>query len=221
MRWKTTSVSLTYIWLHMLCVSNLFILCVCFDFFYLDVLYRNNLTVVDLIMVHGQGTRESLKLAGKHPGPGSSLRFKMTEALLKDCSESECVHGLIEYFVRTFKGHILKYGSLSYPDFWTFPNNYLLPFFKMCFRKSRFFQILRSYICNCCDYVRYSLSSFCVFSTHDCGFCHTMWVFSVLLTSFNFGQSVHSLWVPPAFCHYKLFAVYKGFIFYHLFYHYI
>lgn len=188
---KNDFCQLTYIWLHMLCVSNLFILCVCFDFFDLDVLYRNNLTVVDLIMVHGQGTRESLKLAGKHPGPGSSLRFKMTEALLKDCSESECVHGLIEYFVRTFKGHILKYGSLSYPDFWTFPNNYLLPFFKMCFRKSRFFQILRSYICNCCDYVRYSLSSFCVFSTHDCGFCHTMWVFSVLLTSFNFGQSVH------------------------------
>ncbi|KAF4079334.1 hypothetical protein AMELA_G00191600 [Ameiurus melas] len=50
---------------------------------------RNNLTVVDLIMVHGQGTRESLKLAGKHPGPGSSLRFKMTEALLKDCSENK------------------------------------------------------------------------------------------------------------------------------------
>ncbi|XP_030646920.1 transmembrane protein 131 [Chanos chanos] len=48
---------------------------------------RNNLTVVDLIMVHGQGTRESLKVAGKAPGPGSSLRFKMTEALLKDCSE--------------------------------------------------------------------------------------------------------------------------------------
>ncbi|KAL6458179.1 hypothetical protein MHYP_G00334090 [Metynnis hypsauchen] len=50
---------------------------------------RNNLTVVDLIMVHGQGTRESLKLAGKAPGPGSSLRFKMTEALLKDCSENK------------------------------------------------------------------------------------------------------------------------------------
>ncbi|KAF5894648.1 transmembrane protein, partial [Clarias magur] len=50
---------------------------------------RNNLTVLDLIMVRGQGTRESLKLAGKHPGPGSSLRFKMTEALLKDCSENK------------------------------------------------------------------------------------------------------------------------------------
>ncbi|KAI4891999.1 hypothetical protein NFI96_034213 [Prochilodus magdalenae] len=53
------------------------------------LIVRNNLTVVDLIMVHGQGTRESLKLAGKAPGPGSSLRFKMTEALLKDCSENK------------------------------------------------------------------------------------------------------------------------------------
>uniref|UniRef100_A0A8B9JUU7 Transmembrane protein 131 n=1 Tax=Astyanax mexicanus TaxID=7994 RepID=A0A8B9JUU7_ASTMX len=53
------------------------------------LIIRNNLTVVDLIMVHGQGTRESLRLAGKAPGPGSSLRFKMTEALLKDCSDSE------------------------------------------------------------------------------------------------------------------------------------
>ncbi|XP_051567447.1 transmembrane protein 131-like isoform X2 [Myxocyprinus asiaticus] len=48
---------------------------------------RNNLTVVDLIMVHGQGTTESLKLAGKAPGVGSSLRFKLTETFLKDCSE--------------------------------------------------------------------------------------------------------------------------------------
>uniref|UniRef100_A0A672RR81 Transmembrane protein 131 n=1 Tax=Sinocyclocheilus grahami TaxID=75366 RepID=A0A672RR81_SINGR len=50
---------------------------------------RNNLTVVDLIVVHGQGTTESLRLAGKAPGLGSSLRFKHTEALLKDCSEGK------------------------------------------------------------------------------------------------------------------------------------
>ncbi|XP_030090069.2 transmembrane protein 131 [Serinus canaria] len=51
------------------------------------IVIRNNLTVVDAIMVQGQGTTESLKVAGKPPGPGSSLRFKITEALLKDCSE--------------------------------------------------------------------------------------------------------------------------------------
>ncbi len=48
------------------------------------------MTVVDLIMVHGQGTTESLRLAGKTPGLGSSLRFKLTEAFLKDCSEGKC-----------------------------------------------------------------------------------------------------------------------------------
>ncbi|MBN3299640.1 TM131 protein, partial [Amia calva] len=51
------------------------------------IVIRNNLTVVDAIVVQGQGTTESLKVAGKSPGPGSSLRFKMTESLLKDCSE--------------------------------------------------------------------------------------------------------------------------------------
>ncbi|XP_045079312.1 transmembrane protein 131 [Coregonus clupeaformis] len=48
---------------------------------------RNNLTVMDMIMVHGQGTTESLNIAGNPPGPGSSLRFQMTEALLKDCTD--------------------------------------------------------------------------------------------------------------------------------------
>lgn len=45
--------------------------------------------MIDTIVLHGQGTTESLKVAGKPPGQGSSLRFKMTEALLKDCTESE------------------------------------------------------------------------------------------------------------------------------------
>uniref|UniRef100_A0A8C6MK95 Transmembrane protein 131 n=1 Tax=Nothobranchius furzeri TaxID=105023 RepID=A0A8C6MK95_NOTFU len=53
------------------------------------LIVRNNLTVIDTIVLHGRGTTESLKLAGKLPGQGSSLRFKMTEALLKDCTESE------------------------------------------------------------------------------------------------------------------------------------
>ncbi|KAJ8407276.1 hypothetical protein AAFF_G00278500 [Aldrovandia affinis] len=51
------------------------------------LIIRNNLTVVDCVVMRGQGASESLKLAGKAPGPGSSLRFKMTEAVLKDCSE--------------------------------------------------------------------------------------------------------------------------------------
>uniref|UniRef100_A0A3B3D1M3 Transmembrane protein 131 n=1 Tax=Oryzias melastigma TaxID=30732 RepID=A0A3B3D1M3_ORYME len=52
-----------------------------------SLLIVNNLTVIDTIVLHGRGTTESLKVGGKPPGPGSSLRFKMTEALLKDCTD--------------------------------------------------------------------------------------------------------------------------------------
>uniref|UniRef100_A0A3B3REH4 Transmembrane protein 131 n=1 Tax=Paramormyrops kingsleyae TaxID=1676925 RepID=A0A3B3REH4_9TELE len=51
------------------------------------LIVRNNLTVLDYLIVQGQGTTESLKVAGRPPGPGSSLRFKMTESLLKDCTD--------------------------------------------------------------------------------------------------------------------------------------
>lgn len=44
---------------------------------------------MDAVMVQGQGTTENLRVSGKLPGPGSSLRFKITEALLKDCIDSE------------------------------------------------------------------------------------------------------------------------------------
>ncbi|XP_066435321.1 transmembrane protein 131 isoform X2 [Eleutherodactylus coqui] len=48
---------------------------------------RNNLTVIDVITVKGQGANENMKIGGKPPGPGSSLRFKITEAFLRDCSD--------------------------------------------------------------------------------------------------------------------------------------
>lgn len=64
-------------------------------------------------MVQGQGTTESLKVAGKPPGPGSSLRFKITEALLKDCSESE--YFMSYYAERKFYKYSLKCGSIFSP----------------------------------------------------------------------------------------------------------
>uniref|UniRef100_A0A6Q2WTT3 Transmembrane protein 131 n=1 Tax=Esox lucius TaxID=8010 RepID=A0A6Q2WTT3_ESOLU len=67
------------------------------------VIVRNNLTVMDMIMVHGQGSRESLKVAGKPPGPGSFLRFKMTEALLKDCTEKMRSNEPVFTLRRTFR----------------------------------------------------------------------------------------------------------------------
>uniref|UniRef100_A0A1A8BHX9 Transmembrane protein 131 n=2 Tax=Nothobranchius kadleci TaxID=1051664 RepID=A0A1A8BHX9_NOTKA len=67
------------------------------------LIVRNNLTVIDTIVLHGRGTTESLKLAGKLPGQGSSLRFKMTEALLKDCTEKTKVKEPNFTLRRTFR----------------------------------------------------------------------------------------------------------------------
>ncbi|XP_066478070.1 transmembrane protein 131 isoform X2 [Tiliqua scincoides] len=67
------------------------------------IIVRNNLTVIDAIMVKGQGTTESMKVAGKPPGPGSSLRFKITEALLKDCTEKTTLKEPNFTLKRTFR----------------------------------------------------------------------------------------------------------------------
>ncbi|XP_062251484.1 transmembrane protein 131 [Platichthys flesus] len=67
------------------------------------LIVRNNLTVIDTIILHGRGTTESLKVAGKPPGQGSSLRFKMTEAFLKDCTEKTKVREPNFTLRRTFR----------------------------------------------------------------------------------------------------------------------
>uniref|UniRef100_A0A3Q3WF37 Uncharacterized protein n=1 Tax=Mola mola TaxID=94237 RepID=A0A3Q3WF37_MOLML len=67
------------------------------------LIVRNNLTVFDIIILHGRGTTESLKVAGKPPGLGSSLRFKMTEALLKDCTDKTKVKEPNVTLKRTFR----------------------------------------------------------------------------------------------------------------------
>ncbi|XP_073897424.1 transmembrane protein 131-like isoform X2 [Castor canadensis] len=49
------------------------------------ILIRNNLTVLDMIGVEGFGARELLKVGGRLPGAGGSLRFKVPESTLMDC----------------------------------------------------------------------------------------------------------------------------------------
>uniref|UniRef100_A0A8C9QHF3 Transmembrane protein 131-like n=1 Tax=Spermophilus dauricus TaxID=99837 RepID=A0A8C9QHF3_SPEDA len=49
------------------------------------ILIRNNLTVIDIIGVEGFGARELLKVGGRLPGAGGSLRFKVPESTLMDC----------------------------------------------------------------------------------------------------------------------------------------
>lgn len=60
-------------------------------FICLSAHYRNNLTVVDMIGVEGFGARELLKVGGRLPGAGGSLRFKVPESTLMDCRRREFV----------------------------------------------------------------------------------------------------------------------------------
>ncbi|KAB1282725.1 Transmembrane protein 131-like [Camelus dromedarius] len=53
------------------------------------ILIRNNLTVIDMVGVEGFGARELLKVGGRLPGAGGSLRFKVPESTLMDCRRRE------------------------------------------------------------------------------------------------------------------------------------
>ncbi|NWU99754.1 T131L protein, partial [Upupa epops] len=51
------------------------------------ILIRNNLTVLDIVNVEGFGAKELLKVGGRLPGAGASLRFKVPEATLMECRQ--------------------------------------------------------------------------------------------------------------------------------------
>uniref|UniRef100_A0A4W4ETS7 Transmembrane 131 like n=2 Tax=Electrophorus electricus TaxID=8005 RepID=A0A4W4ETS7_ELEEL len=51
------------------------------------LLIRNNLTVFDLVLVKGFGARELLRVGGKLPGPGASLRFNVPQSTLMECRD--------------------------------------------------------------------------------------------------------------------------------------
>ncbi|XP_061636104.1 transmembrane protein 131 [Phyllopteryx taeniolatus] len=67
------------------------------------LIVRNNLTVIDTIVLHGRGATESLKVAGKPPGYDSSLRFKITEALLRECTDKKRIQELTLALKKTFR----------------------------------------------------------------------------------------------------------------------
>ncbi|KAJ8281133.1 hypothetical protein GJAV_G00063930 [Gymnothorax javanicus] len=51
------------------------------------ILIRNNLTVFDMVTVKGHGARELLRVGGKLPGPGASLRFNVPQSTLMECRD--------------------------------------------------------------------------------------------------------------------------------------
>ncbi|XP_037328273.2 transmembrane protein 131-like isoform X1 [Pungitius pungitius] len=48
---------------------------------------RNNLTVFDMMTVRGHGAKELLRIGGKMPGPGGSLRFNVPQSTLMECRD--------------------------------------------------------------------------------------------------------------------------------------
>lgn len=50
---------------------------------------RNNLTVFDMKIVQGHGAKELLRVGGKLPGPGASLRFNVPQSTLMECRDGE------------------------------------------------------------------------------------------------------------------------------------
>lgn len=51
--------------------------------------FRNNLTVFDMKLVQGHGAKELLRVGGKLPGPGASLRFNVPQSTLMECRDGE------------------------------------------------------------------------------------------------------------------------------------
>ncbi|XP_041838526.1 transmembrane protein 131-like isoform X2 [Melanotaenia boesemani] len=51
------------------------------------LIIRNNLTVFDMVTVKGYGAKELLRVGGKLPGPGASLRFNVPQSTLMECRD--------------------------------------------------------------------------------------------------------------------------------------
>ncbi|KAM8842276.1 transmembrane protein 131-like isoform 1-T1 [Synchiropus picturatus] len=51
------------------------------------LIIRNNLTVFDMLTVQGHGAKEMLRVGGKLPGPGASLRFNVPQSTLMECRD--------------------------------------------------------------------------------------------------------------------------------------
>ncbi|XP_061130168.1 transmembrane protein 131-like isoform X3 [Syngnathus typhle] len=52
------------------------------------LIIRNNLTVFDVVTVRGHGAKELLRVGGKLPGPGASLRFNVPQSTLMECRDA-------------------------------------------------------------------------------------------------------------------------------------
>ncbi|XP_070552188.1 transmembrane protein 131-like isoform X2 [Ptychodera flava] len=52
------------------------------------ILIRNNLTILDFLLVEGQGARGEFRVSGRKPGANSTLLFELKQSHLQDCDKS-------------------------------------------------------------------------------------------------------------------------------------
>jgi len=64
---------------------------------YISLFFRNNLTVFDMVTIKGHGAKELLRVGGKLPGPGASLRFNVPQSTLMECRDGE-IDALLCYY---------------------------------------------------------------------------------------------------------------------------
>lgn len=72
-------------------------------FVFLICISRNNLTVFDMKMVRGHGAKELLRVGGKLPGPGASLRFNVPQSTLMECRDGEIIYISVQFLSKETK----------------------------------------------------------------------------------------------------------------------
>lgn len=63
----------------------------------MSLFFRNNLTVFDMVTLQGHGAKELLRVGGKLPGPGVSLRFNVPQSTLMECRDGESIASALFY----------------------------------------------------------------------------------------------------------------------------
>ena len=66
------------------------------------ILVRNNLTVIDAVVVHGAGAEGKFSLGGEMPDSNESLFFNITPETLSECNSSEQISPSVLSLTRTF-----------------------------------------------------------------------------------------------------------------------
>lgn len=65
--------------------------------------HRNNLTVMDMLVVQGRGAHGQLKFGNQRPGSSSPLLFELAEKHLKDCEH------LVEASAKSIEWRLIQF----------------------------------------------------------------------------------------------------------------